>query len=477
VRLADLPRTTSFRLALLFLLLFGAASLLLFGFLYRETNGYLTGMLDNWLYREQNGFAEMEQRSFLDRIRAHVMADPGWERPFSLFDPTGRLIAGTPLELSPTFLPNAPLDRPFEFTLRQNGRDLHFRGMLRRVLSGELLLIAQGTGDAIRFNEVLIHALLLGGLATGLLGLAGAAITGADAVRRIDAVTTATRRIVNGDLSQRLPSKGGSSDLDRLVQVINGMLEEIEHLMQEVKGVCDNIAHDLRTPLTRLLAGLERAHRRAQTSEEYAAAVEDAIIETKALLRTFAAMLRISEVESGARRAGFSSVELEHVVADAVEFYVPMAEDKRITLEFQPLATATVMRGDSSLLFEAVANLVDNAIKFTPSGGRVLVRTFAELGRLGVEISDNGPGIPDEERESVSRRFYRTEESRNAPGTGLGLALVAAVARLHDMELVIADARPGCRISLVRSVASTGEQASRLRHSSADSVREFTAND
>ena len=188
-------------------------------------------------------------------------------------------------------------------------------------------------------------------------------------------------------------------------------------------------------------------------------------------------MLRISEVESGARRAGFSSVELEHVVADAVEFYVPMAEDKRITLEFQPLATATVMRGDPSLLFEAVANLVDNAIKFTPSGGRVLVRTFAEPGRLGVEISDNGPGIPDEERESVSRRFYRTEESRNALGTGLGLALVAAVARLHDMELVIADARPGCRISLVRSVASTGEQASQLRHSSADPVREFTAND
>jgi signal transduction histidine kinase len=448
VRLTDLPRTTSFRLALLFLLLFGAASLLLFGFLYRETNGYLTRTLDSWLYREQDIFGQLDQQLFRERVKAHAISDPSVERPFTVFDPNGHLIAGTPLQLPTAFPASAPLNQPFDFSLTQNGRKLDFRGMVRRVPTGDLLLIAQGQADANHFNEVLIHALLVGGLVTGVLGLAGAAIAGSDAVRRIDAVTSATRRIVSGDLSQRLPTHGGSGDLGRLTHVINGMLEEIERLMQEVKGVCDNIAHDLRTPLTRLLGGLERARRRARTPEEYAAAVEDAILETKDLLKTSAAMLRISEVESGARRAGFSSVELEQVVIDAVEFYEPMAEEKNILLDLQLSATPTIMSGDRSLLFEAVGNLVDNAIKFTPAGGRVALRTFSGDDRLGLEIRDNGPGIAETERELVFHRFYRAEESRSTPGTGLGLALVAAVARLHDMELVIADAAPGCRIAL-----------------------------
>jgi signal transduction histidine kinase len=233
------------------------------------------------------------------------------------------------------------------------------------------------------------------------------------------------------------------------MHMINGMLEEIERLMQEVKGVCDSIAHDLRTPLTRLLAGLERARRRARSTEEYAAAVDDAVVETRGLLRTFTSMLRISEVESGARRAGFASVDLARVLTDVVEFYEPIAEEKGIILHAGP--SAATMPGDSNLLFEAVGNLVDNAIKFTPAGGRVRARAFAEVGRTGVEVIDTGPGIPQEERESVSQRFYRAEKSRNTPGTGLGLALVAAVARLHGMELVITDAMPGCRVTLTRS--------------------------
>jgi signal transduction histidine kinase len=284
---------------------------------------------------------------------------------------------------------------------------------------------------------------------TCVLGLIGAGFAGTDAVRRIDAVTLATQRIVSGALSQRLPVLGRSGDLDRLIHVINGMLDDIERLMQEVRGVCDSIAHDLRTPLTRLLAGLERARRRARSPEEYAVAVDDAIVETKGLLRTFTAMLRISEVESGARRAGFTTVDLEQVVIDAVELYEPMAEEKGIILHAE--ASAAAMPGDPSLLFEAVGNLVDNAIKFTPAGGRVTARTFAGGGRMGVEVIDTGPGIPHEERESVFQRFYRAEKSRSTPGTGLGLALVAAVARLHGMKLVITDAMPGCRVTLTRS--------------------------
>jgi signal transduction histidine kinase len=450
VRLTDLPRTTSFRLALMFLLLFGGASLLLFGFLYRETNGYLMGMADDWLHREQEGFAQLDQQAYSERLRAHAVSDSGSERPFVLFDASGQWVAGNPLNVYSTFVVSAPLDRSFDFTLTKDGHALHYRGMMHRASSGNFLLIAQNTADAARFDDVLIHALLLGGAVTGLLGLAGAAIAGADAVRRIDAVTLATQRIVGGDLSQRLPTRGINGDLDRLIRVINGMLDEIERLMQEVKGVCDSIAHDLRTPLTRLLAGLERARRRARSPDDYVAAIEDSIIETKAVLRTFSAMLRISEVESGARRAGFTSVDLVQVVTDVVEFYEPLADEKAVSLVWQPDGPAVVMPGDPSLLFEAVGNLVDNAIKFAPGGGSVTVRTFAASRRIGVEVSDTGPGIPCDEREAVLRRFYRVEQSRSAPGTGLGLALVSAVARLHGMDLVIADANRGCRITMVQ---------------------------
>jgi signal transduction histidine kinase len=456
VRLTDLRRTTSFRLASLFLLLFGVASLLLFWFLYRETNGYLMRMADNWLAREQVGFAQMGQVAALDRLRAHVIADSGSERPFSLFDPSGQWVGGNQLNVSPDFVTSAPLDRPFDFRVTSNGGGLDYRGMIQRVPSGNLLLVAQNSGDAARFDEVLLHALLLAGVATGALGLLGAAIAGADAVRRIDAVTKATQRIVDGDLSQRLPVHGNTGDLDRLNRVINGMLDEIERLMAEVKGVCDSIAHDLRTPLTRLLAGLEHARRRTVTINDYETAIEDAIVETKGVLRTFAAMLRISEVESGARRAGFGRVDLTQVVNDVLEFYEPLADEKGVHLVWRDDDAAPAIPGDPSLLFEAVGNLVDNAIKFTPAGGRVEVRTLAENGRIGVEVSDTGPGIPPHEREAVLRRFYRVEQSRNAPGTGLGLALVTAIARLHSMDLVIVDATPGCRITLLRAANGGG---------------------
>jgi signal transduction histidine kinase len=202
----------------------------------------------------------------------------------------------------------------------------------------------------------------------------------------------------------------------------------------------------LRTPLTRLLAGLERAGRRAASVEEYAVAVDEAIVETKAVLSTFGAMLRISEVEDGARRAGFTTLDLAALAADVTEFYEPVAEGKGVSFSLRDESGGLAkIAGDPSLLFEAIGNVVDNAIKFTPSGGRVTVRVFRENEKLGVIVADTGPGIPAEEREAVLRRFYRAERSRHTPGSGLGLSLVAAVARLHGLDLVIEDANTAAR--------------------------------
>jgi signal transduction histidine kinase len=279
---------------------------------------------------------------------------------------------------------------------------------------------------------------------------------GAGSVRRIDEVARAIERIVKGNLAERLPTRGTAGDLDRLVDAVNGMLDDIERLMHEVKGVSDAVAHDLRTPLTRLLAGLERAGRRAASVDEYAAAVDEAIGETKAVLSTFGAMLRISEVEDGARRVGFKSLDLAAIAADVTEFYQPLAEVKDVSFSLKDESGGSAkIAGDPSLLFEAIGNLVDNAIKFTPSEGRVTVRVFCQDENLGVMVTDTGPGIPAEEREAVLRRFYRAERSRHTSGSGLGLSLVAAVARLHGLNLFIDDAKPGCSVILRREGAST----------------------
>jgi signal transduction histidine kinase len=447
VPLRDLLRTTSFRLALLFLALFGAASLILFGFLYWQTAGYLTSGVDDWLVREVAGRAATGRAELMRVLGERPAHDPGGRRPFALFDRAGHWIAGGPATL-PHPLP--PMDRPVEIMLDRGDEVVPFRVLVHRLPSGEILLIGQDMSEIVEFRELLAGAMASGGVIVLFLGLAGAAVTGTGALRRIDAVTRAIERIVRGNLSERLPAGGGrAGDLDRLVQVVNGMLDDIERLMQEVKGVSDGIAHDLRTPLTRLLAGLERAQRRAASAGEYAAAVEAAIVETQGILATFSAMLRIAEVEDGARRAGFTRLDLAQVAADVTELYDPLAEAKGIALVLATAGPGPVeIPGDPSLLFEAIGNLVDNAIKFTPAGGRVTVRVFQENGRRGVAVADTGPGIPVAEREAVLRRFYRAEKSRHTPGSGLGLSLVAAVAKLHGLRLTLEDADPGCRVTL-----------------------------
>ncbi len=450
MRLTDLRRTTSFRLAVHFSLLFGTAAALLSGFIYMQTRNYLAQRADEALMMELTAFDGMDDAQLRHLVTAQVAMDPNLQRPHTVYSLGGEYLAGSHIGPPQFNILAQPTNRPFAFTLRRNSRIVPYQGAARIFPGGQRLLVAQDMTNARAFRILLLQSCLWGGLATIVLGLVGTAAAGADAVRHIDGVTRAVQRIIGGNLSERLPTRGGHSDLNRLAHEINFMLDEIERLMLEVKGVCDNVAHDLRTPLTRLLAGLERVRRRAGTMDDYAAAVDEATEEIRELLKTFAAMLRIAEAESGVRRAGFAAIDLTQVSADVLEFYEPMAEQKGVTLGMADGASVPML-GDPSLLFEALSNLVDNALKFTPSGGRVEVRVFAEDGAQGFEVSDTGPGIPADQREAVLRRFYRAEQSRSAPGSGLGLPLVAAVARLHDMVIRIGDSNPGCRIALVSS--------------------------
>lgn len=446
VHLSDIPRTISFRTGLIFLGLFGCSFLALFGYIYWQTAVYLTAEADTALHRQVDNRSRQTPVLLEQEIRKHDSQDAEARLPHTLFDEQGHYVAGAIREL-PAF---KAFDKPQEFRWENpSGRHRPIRFMVHRLDDNRILLVAQDMHDIREFDELLVNALISGGCLLLLVGLAGAVWLGYSARRRLDTLSTSIKGIIEGDLSGRLPTRGNRDDIDRIALVVNGMLDELERLMSEVKGVCDDIAHDLRTPLTRLIAGLERAQRRGLRDDEYADAIDSAITEARGLMSTFRALLRISEIEGSARRSDFSEVDLNRIGADAAEFFEPLAEERGITLSFIPAGSPALRFGDAQLLFDAACNLLDNAVKFSPDNGRIQVEVVVTGQGPGLRVSDNGPGIEPAEREAVFRRLYRSESSRHTAGNGLGLSMVAAVARLHEMSLTVHDAEPGCRMELL----------------------------
>jgi signal transduction histidine kinase len=267
-------------------------------------------------------------------------------------------------------------------------------------------------------------------------------VLSARAQRRVEEFNTLVRRIVAGDLRQRLLTKGLDHPFDKLAETANRMLDEIEALVQEMAGVGNEIAHDLRTPLTRVRLALERGRANATTLEQLQAATDRAIGGVDQSLTIITKLLRIAEIEHGGRLNGLDDVPLADLVKEVGDMYEPIAEDRHIDLRVVSGEDATV-RGDRDLLLEAIANLVDNALKFTPAGGHVELALVHDNDESIVRVSDSGPGIQEAEREVVTRRFYRSDKSRTTFGFGLGLSLVSAIAKLHGFRLSIASG-PGC---------------------------------
>jgi hypothetical protein len=277
-----------------------------------------------------------------------------------------------------------------------------------------------------------------------LLGLGGGALMSRNMLARLDSINRTSGEIMAGDLSRRVPIGDAHDEFDALAENLNAMLDRIERLMKGVREVTDSVAHDLRTPLNRLRNRLESTLRQLDPASAETAEIEAAVSETDQLITTFNALLLIAEADAGVSRGEMLPIDLAPIAADMAELYAPLAEEKGVSLEIAP-SGMTMIDGNRSLISQALANLVDNAIKYTPSGGRVMVR--ASETPLGAElrVSDTGPGISTPERARVVERFVRLEASRNSPGTGLGLSLVAAVARLHDARLILEDNAPGLR--------------------------------
>jgi signal transduction histidine kinase len=448
VRQIEFFRTTSFRWAIAFATVLAIGMGLLSGFIYWQTARYLTRRVDTEL-REYAQVPTLEPRlEPNDPLQRFFNDDPRQVKIGGLFDAAGHPLAGN-LRQVPTGLP--PLGVAGELKIRATSKGTpktrSLRVLAQRLPDGRLLVLGRSVTAVQEINEIVSGGLLLALIPMILLALIGGILLSRGTLRRIAEVHGTSRQIMAGQLSKRLAIRGRNDDFDKLARIVNEMLDEIERLMLQAKGAGEDIAHDLRTPLTRLRGRLERAMSAGPSSLDVAATLGTAIEDIDQILGTITAILRIAEIEHGQRRAGFREVDLVDVVREATDLYEPFAEQKGIVIDLCVEKVGPV-KGDGDLLFEAVANLLDNAIKFTPKNGQVKV--FIREGTLGpsIRVKDSGPGIPAGDFTKVLRRFYRADRSRQTPGTGLGLSLVASIVRLHGFGLVLDDREAGCCIEL-----------------------------
>ncbi len=443
MRQIDLWRTTPFRLSVLNGAIFALGVVALLALIYAQTAGYMRSQMDAVVMSGERALLMGGPTGLPDRVRQAVEADSRGTEYYALFSADGVRIAGNvariPLGLAADGKPHALATKPF-----QSGS----RAMVERLPWGELLFVGHDAKVLTGVRDILVRALALSGAAILCFGLLMAAAFSLEPLRRIRALQTVSRQALQGRLGVRLPVSRRRDEMDMLAALANAMMDETERLLWEVKSVGDNVAHDLRTPLNRLRGLLHRTVQDGRLEPAERGMIEDALSQTDELLNRFRALVRIGEIERRDRQALFAQVRLQTVVDHAFELYEPLAEDRGVTLLRETCESGAEVFADPTLLFEAVANLLDNALKFTPRGGLVRLRlSLAKDGPI-LEVADNGPGVPEHERAAVLTRFYRSERTSDRPGSGLGLSLVAAVARLHHFRLNLSDAGPGLRVVL-----------------------------
>ena len=422
------------------------------GLIYWQAANYLDRVSDDLIGRQAAYFSMLDEPTRLRALKDYDTLETRRLNAWGEFDARGNYLSGTITTL-PSHVPINGAVALLPEGVSRNDASGNEHGRVRaaavRLRDGRVLMITRDTSIVDRIGTIVLQALLWGLSLTVIPGFFGGWLLSRGPWRRVHAIREATLPIMQGNLAQRLPVGRRGDELDMLASIVNAMLDEIERLLGEVKGVCDNIAHDLRTPLTRLRSRLYRLQQQFDEGSGEATAIDACMIDTDALLDRFRALLRISELENQRRRVGFDEVDLGEILREVHALYLPLAEDhgQQLSLQLEPLALPRI-HADRHLLLEALSNLVGNAIKFTPPGGLVEIRARSAVDGPWVDVIDSGPGIPPDQREAVIRRFYRTESSRSTPGSGLGLSIVNAIARLHGYTLEIAGSEQGARLSL-----------------------------
>jgi len=438
-------RSSSSRLLALYSFLFVAWSSILMGVLYYEVSSYLAGLTRDSLMQRQHLFSRFQGAGLDDALLASQALDDRNFDAYGLFDAQLRHLRGEVRQI-PRGLPLDgqihALDVCSDAQAAQVPQD-SCDAVAMQTRDGRLLILVRDNGSLYAVTHIILRALLWGISLTIIPGIAGWHLLRRRPLRRIRAIEASVASIVAGDLTTRLPLANRRDELDMLAAIVNTMLDRIEHLMIEVKGVCDNIAHDLRTPLTRLRAQLYRIQQQAPADSSQALNLDEVIAETDTLMARFRGLLRISELEDHQRRSGFVQFAPLPLLEELYDFYLPLAEESEVQLRLQAAEHLPTLNGDRALLFEAIGNLLSNAIKFTRAGGEVLLLADVERGSTCITVSDSGPGIAVDQREAIFQRFYRVEESNPHSGFGLGLSIVAAIVNLHGFTLTVGDGEHG----------------------------------
>jgi signal transduction histidine kinase len=443
-------RTSSFRLTVLYGGLTSLGYLLLFGIVFWATTHAMERQIDASVAGELAEIRSAAPDGNTERLRDGVAALIGRSPDYFylLQDASGQPLAG-----------NLPAIDPVPGVRQWPGSTRHgmnpFSGIRGRgvmVGEGSYLFVGLSTVQLHEMEELVINGFLWGLALAMLVSLAGGAAMSLSFLRRIEAVSQTSRDIIGGDLQRRIPERGTGDEFDHLAASLNAMLDRIQSLMEGLRQVANDIAHDLRTPLTRLRQRLELAQRRDVSGKGVTQVIEQTMHDIDSILETFGALLRIAQIESGARKAGFVPLDLSELLRNVIEIYQSAIEERHQTL-MTDLGTSLRVVGDRELLTQLFANLLDNAVRHSPDHARIELSATRNRDRIDVIVSDNGPGIPAQLYEKVLQRFYRIESSRSTPGNGLGLSLAQAIARLHESELVLGDHAPGLsvRVTLASS--------------------------
>ena len=468
--LGKLLRTTAFKLTLVYLGIFVLFAATLLAYFALNTRRLITEQITATVNGEVSGLSEQYGQGGLRRLV--IVVDVRSRRPGSslylVTTSSGEGLAGNVGSLEP-----GVLDHPgwleTNYHRLESPEGAEHRALVRVVQlpGGFRLLVGRDLEERERLFGIVVNAGQWSLALVIVLGLLGGFFVSRRILSRIDAMTGTAQTIMAGDLSGRLPVAGTGDELDRLADNVNAMLERIEALMRGLKEVSDNIAHDLKTPLTRLRNRCEQALRSATGETSYRAALESTIAESDDLIRTFDALLMIARAESGQARDNMTEFDASEIARDVGDLYEPVADEKGIALKIDAPAAAPV-RGNRELVSQALANLIDNAIKYAGPSGKVngvpaeiVVRAGNDGERITLSVADRGPGIPDADRGRVVERFVRLEQSRSEPGSGLGLSLASAVARLHGGELKLEDNHPGLRTTIALPRAGPGASAGR----------------
>ena len=450
--LAKTLRSTTFRLALISIGVFGAIVIALFGYVYWSTASFVLSRSDSAIEAEwatlRNVYQANGREGLIRAIEQRSAAAPLEGSVYLLADKTFAPVAGN-LKTWPAVKRAGELNEFSSEALNSKEAPSQslFRAKWETLPDGFHLLVGKDISDLGRFATQIYEALAFAVLLIFALAAVASLSVTRRTVGRIESINATSRAIMETGLGRRIPLRGTRDEWDHLAQNLNSMLERIESLMAEVKQVSDNVAHDLRTPLARMRGRLEKASIEKGAFDHDQALISETMAELDDVLRMFSSLTRISQIEAANQTAGFRTVNLSEIATEVAELFDAAAEGKGGRVEVSG-ANVVHINADRDLLFDALSNLVDNAIKHGRDGGVVIMRLDQKDGEAVLSVSDDGPGIPSEQFEHVFKRFYRLERSRSTPGNGLGLSLVAAVARLHGASIRLFDNAPGLRIEL-----------------------------